>query len=57
MRTKGDTHASRVEVASGVSFEANKAAAKDSDRSIGDRVGHGENHHKERDSTIELLVC
>ena len=32
----------RLEVASGAGFEAHKAAAKDSDRSIGDRVGHGE---------------
>ncbi|CAF0937168.1 unnamed protein product [Didymodactylos carnosus] len=29
------------EVASGVSHESNKAAAKDSDRSAGDRISHG----------------
>ena len=30
-----------VEVTSGTSYEANKSAAKDSDRSVGDRVSHG----------------
>jgi len=29
------------ETASGASYEANKAAAKDSDRSVGDRISHG----------------
>jgi len=29
------------EVTSGASYEVNKTAAKDSDRSIGDRIGHG----------------
>jgi len=29
------------EVTSGASYEVNKAAAKDSDRSVGDRVSHG----------------
>ncbi|CAF0813411.1 unnamed protein product [Didymodactylos carnosus] len=31
------------EVTSGASYEANKSAAKDSDRSVGDRVSHGVN--------------
>lgn len=30
-----------IEVASGASYETNKAAAKDSDRSVSDRVSHG----------------
>lgn len=30
-----------VEVSSGASYEANKSAAKDSNRSVGDRVTHG----------------
>lgn len=30
-----------VEVASGANYEVNKTAVKDSDRSIGDRIGHG----------------
>jgi len=29
------------EVTSGASYEAHKAAAKDSDKSVGDRVSHG----------------
>jgi len=38
----GDAAKDKVsEVASGASYEANKAAAKDSNRSVGDRVSHG----------------
>ena len=44
-----------VEVASGASFEAHKAAAKDSDRSIGDRVSHGEYSHGRFDITSALF--
>lgn len=37
-----------TEVTSGASFEAHKAAAKDSDRSVGDRVGSGKSCDKNR---------
>ncbi|CAF0910425.1 unnamed protein product [Didymodactylos carnosus] len=36
------------EVSSGASYEANKSAAKDSDRTVGDRVGHGVDAAKDK---------
>jgi len=45
----GDAAKDKVsEVASGASYEANKAAAKDSNRSVGDRVSHGVDAAKDK---------